>query len=84
MCSHVRAPIEAGMRYGLMESGGIAGGCASGRGGGTSSTLSHTGMCLQLPSPLQSHSQVQSADAGAAAINSTAATSKRNLMRISF
>ena len=46
--------------------GSLAGGWLSGRGGGISNTDSHTGMCLQTPSPLHSHSQVQSAEAGVA------------------
>ena len=62
MCSQVSAPWGPAILCGRIEVGGIAGGSWSfGFGGGLSYTLSHTGMCLHTPSPLQSHSQEQSA-----------------------
>ncbi len=42
------------------------------RGGGMSSVESHTGSCVQLPLPSQSHSQVQLAWAVGAAVRSSA------------
>jgi hypothetical protein len=62
MCSHVSAlRFMPAMLNGRIDKGGTAGGLLSGRGGGTSNTESHTGMCLQAPSPLHSHSQAHEA-----------------------
>src|SRR5438034_4938498 len=66
MCSHESVPIGPGMRYGRIAIGGIAGGWLSGLGGGFSLIESQSGICLHAPSPVQNHSHLHAAWAGAA------------------
>src|SRR5436305_8909741 len=73
MCSQVSVPMGPAILSGRIASGGMFGGEVSGRGGGTSFTLSQIGICLQTPSPLHSQSHEQSARAGMAASEVTTA-----------
>jgi hypothetical protein len=83
MCSQESSGRELpAVRMGRIDSGGTTGGLLSGRGGGVSKTLSHTGMCLQAPSPLQSHSQSHAAHAAVqdCAASATTAVAVANFM----
>ena len=60
--------------------GDVLSNLALGFGGGVSKTESQTGMCLQAPSPLHSHSQVHAPKAGAEARASAARVAEAVLM----